>query len=93
MVLVSVFDSKADSYSAPHPSQSKASAIREFEMLVNGDHNNLIAAHPEDFTLFEVGEWLERVPVDNSGEHFTAKLVACPSFVALAKGSDLLKKE
>lgn len=92
MILVSVYDSKADTYSAPHPSQSTASAIREFEMLVNGDKNNLIAAHPEDFTLFDVGEWLDRVPVDDSGEHFTAKLVSRPSFIALVKGSDLLKK-
>lgn len=90
MVLVSVYDSKAETYTPPHPSQSRASAVREFETLVNDGGKTMISQHPEDFSLFLVGEWFERVPLDNGS--FTAKLVAAPSFECLAQGVDLVKK-
>lgn len=91
MVLVSVYDSKADTYTPPHPSQSKASAIRELETLVNDGGKTMISQHPEDFSLFLVGEWFERVPVD--GALTAAKLVASKTFECLAKGIDLVKKD
>lgn len=90
MVLVSVYDSKAETYTPPHPSQSKASAVREFETLVNDGGKTMISQHPEDFSLFMVGEWFDRVPVDRGT--FTAKLVGLETFVCLAKGIDLVKK-
>lgn len=96
MVLVSVYDSKAETWTPPHPSQSKASAIREFETLVNDGGKSMISQHPEDFSIHQVGEWLDRVPVDGfepgSPVKFCAKLISIPEFECLARGIDLVKK-
>lgn len=91
MVLVSVYDSKATTYTPPHPSQTKETAIREFSTLVNDGGKTMISQHPEDYSLFVVGEWFERVPLE--GNKTTAKLVASPSFECLAQGIDLVKKD
>lgn len=96
MILVSVFDVKAEIWTPPHPSQSRASAVREFETLVNDGGKTMISQHPEDFSLFLVGEWCDRVPMEGfkpgSEVKFSAKLVAMPSFECLAQGIDLVKK-
>lgn len=93
MVLVSIYDSKAETYTPPHPSQSKASAIREFEVLVNDGGKSMISQHPEDFSLHLVGEWLERVPVEGQEGKFTARLLGYTEWECLAKGLDLVKKD
>lgn len=90
MVLVTVYDCKAQIYTPPHVSQTKETAIREFGTLVNDGGKTMIAQHPEDYSLFLVGEWFDRVPLDNGS--VTAKLVATPSFECLAQGIDLVKK-
>lgn len=92
MILVSLYDSKADTYTPPHPSANAETAIRELSALVNDDSKTQIALNPEDFVLFAVGEWCDRVPVDGQDGKFTSKLVAYPGFKSLCKAIDLKKK-
>ncbi len=54
--LYAIYDTAAAYYMDPWTSQTDASAMREFENLVNkGD--NQISHNPQDFTLFSLGEW------------------------------------
>lgn len=57
--LFSVFDSKVSGFGNPFPDQIEASAIRNFSDAVNdtSNPNNMWAKHPEDFSLFQVGEF------------------------------------
>lgn len=54
--IFTVFDSKAEAYLPPFFLGSTGLAIRSFTDTVNGTDNN-IAQHPEDYTLFELGEY------------------------------------
>lgn len=54
--IYSIFDTKTGSYSQPFYSPSKGDAIRTFIDLANDKHIQ-IGKHPEDFTLFEIGEF------------------------------------
>jgi len=56
MKVFSVFDSKASAYLQPFFMVTKGTAIRAFSDLVN-DEKHQFGKHPEDFTLFELGEW------------------------------------
>lgn len=92
MILVSLYDVKADSYSQPHPVYNEETAKRELSMLVNADDKSILSQHPEDYILFAVGEWCDRVPVgDNS--RMTARLVAYPELRSICKAIDLKTKE
>lgn len=57
--LFSVFDSKAACFGQPFPDHYEAAAIRNFRDAVNdgSNPNNLWHKHPEDFSLFQVGEF------------------------------------
>ena len=78
-ILVSLYDGKADTWSPPACADSKAAAIRQMEMLVNDTQPTLVATHPEDFTLFHVGDFIDDV-------------VQSRDKVALANGVDVLRK-
>jgi len=53
-----IYDSKAEAYGQPFFSQSTGSAIRAFSDDANSDKKDSgVAMHPEDFTLFEIGEY------------------------------------
>lgn len=54
--IFAVYDSKAAVYSQPFFSQSAASGIRAFEHVVN-DREHAFGRNPEDYTLFQIGEW------------------------------------
>lgn len=58
-LIFNVFDSKGNCYlDVPMFNfKSKADAIRAFSDLINGKKDNQIAQHPEDFTLFYMGEY------------------------------------
>ena len=79
-ILVSLFDSKAETWSPPTCADSKAAAIRQMEMLVNDRQPTLVSSHPEDFTIFMIGEF--------DG----AKVIGCDK-LALANGIDVKKPE
>jgi hypothetical protein len=54
--LYSVYDSVAETWLKPFPMRNKGEAIRGFTQAVNDPQTNLYQ-HPEDYTLFEIGEW------------------------------------
>lgn len=54
--VFSVFDSKSQAFARPFFDASKGSAIRAFGDIAR-DKQHPIGAHPEDYTLFELGEW------------------------------------
>lgn len=54
--LYSVYDSVAEVWGKPFPMKNKGEAIRGFSQAVNDPQTNLYL-HPEDYTLFEIGEW------------------------------------
>lgn len=54
--VYSVFDSKAAVYGTPFFMPNDAMAVRAFTDLVNGPEN-MISTHPEDFSLFVVGDF------------------------------------
>lgn len=59
MKMYSVFDSKLAVFGRPWFSQRDAAAIREFSDAVNdgSNPNNQWFRHPEDFSLFSIGEF------------------------------------
>lgn len=55
-MMFSVFDVKSATYRTPLFMQREGMAIRAFADLVN-EPDNLVAKHPEDFTLVHVGDF------------------------------------
>lgn len=51
-----IYDSKSETYTAPTVNPARGQAIRSFADAVNGGEG-VLAAHPADFTLFEIGEY------------------------------------
>lgn len=54
--VYSLFDSKAECYGTPFFMPNRAMAIRAFGNLAS-DRDTLVAKHPTDFTLFEIGSF------------------------------------
>ena len=54
--IYTVFDHKAEAYLPPFYMQTKGTAIRSFTESCN-DHTTTFHKYPEDFTLFELGEF------------------------------------
>lgn len=54
--IFTVYDSKADAYMQPFFMRSHGEAVRSWIDAVN-DPNTAFNKHPEDFTLFEIGEF------------------------------------
>lgn len=58
MMVYSFYDSAAMAFSTPFFMPNDGLAIRAFQDNVNADkQTNNIAAHPEQFTLFKIGEF------------------------------------
>lgn len=56
--VFSIRDTKSEAFQRPFFDVSTGSAIRAFTQLVNsGDTEQLVALCPEDFALFEIGEF------------------------------------
>lgn len=58
--MFTVYDSKAEAYLPPFYSKSKGEALRSFTDAVN-DPQSQLNKHPEDYTLFEVGDFDENL--------------------------------
>lgn len=54
--IYAIYDSKLEAYMQPFFMQSKGQAVRAFTDTVNDDKTQFWK-HPEDFTLFELGEY------------------------------------
>lgn len=76
--LYVVYDSKSETYTNPTVNPARGQAIRSFSDAVNGGQG-VIADHPADFTLFEIGEY------DNQ----TGTVVIYDAKVTVANGLDL----
>lgn len=80
--LFTLYDSKSETYTAPQLHKTKAEALRSFAGAVNaGSQGGVIAAHPADFTLFEIGTWDE--------ENCTLTVI---DKVSVANGIDLVEQ-
>jgi hypothetical protein len=66
--LYSLYDSKSETWSAsPFAHNARGDAIRAFADAVNTkDQKSVLSAHPEDFTLFYVGDYDEKTGVVTS---------------------------
>jgi len=54
--MFTVYDSKAEAYLRPFYMNTKGEAIRLFTDMAN-DQNHQFFKHPEDYTLFELGDY------------------------------------
>lgn len=54
--VFTIYDSKVESYMSPFMAPTAGHALRMFADTVNDDKTTL-NKHPEDFTLFEIGEY------------------------------------
>ena len=54
--VFSIYDSKAQAYFPPFCLHNPQMAIRQFSDMVI-DPESRISKHPEDYTLFQLGEW------------------------------------
>lgn len=66
--VYTVYDTKAECYLQPFYCKSKGEALRSFTEISN-DKNSQIGKYPEDFTLFELGEWSDATA--KFGQHDT----------------------
>jgi len=85
LVLCSVKDRAADAYGRPMFVPSVGVAIRSFSDEVNRqDADNQLFNHPDDFDLYELGEF-----DDNSGQFALHEL---PKLLSLGKQVKILKE-
>ena len=54
--VFTILDLKAESYGPPFTSMTTATGLRQFQELVN-DHNHFFSKYPDDYELYEIGEW------------------------------------
>lgn len=73
--IFAVYDSKVEAYLSPFFMNATGQAIRGFVDAASGADSQ-IAKHPEDFTLFELGEY------DDSNAQF--KLLSTPKSLGVA---------
>lgn len=58
MKLFAIYDSKADTFGPLIQKDNAAVALRELTDIVNdNEKSSPFSAHPEDYTLFELGEY------------------------------------
>lgn len=56
--IVAIYDSKAEAFLKPVFVQSNGAAVRSFADAVN-DPSTEFHKHPEDYTMFSIGEWTD----------------------------------
>lgn len=79
--IVAVKDRAVDNYEDPSAQRSTQDAIRKFKDMINAEpERSPMAAHPDDYDLYQIGEYNEQQGTINPLEH--------PQL--LARGKDLL---
>ena len=67
--IYSIYDSKAESYAKPIFADRVGEVIRSFGDIAN-DKSHPIGKHPEDYSLYEIGEWDDDAgTVENTTPH------------------------
>lgn len=59
LLAFSIRDAKAEAFMRPFFAPTRGLAVRTFSDLVNSGNGESVAKHPEDFCLFQVGEFDE----------------------------------
>jgi len=54
--IFSIYDSKTEAFMQPFFMATKGAAIRDWTQAI-ADEKTPFCRHPQDFTLFEIGEW------------------------------------
>lgn len=81
IMIFSLRDSKMAAFMQPFFAPTEAVALRLCSDLVNqADKQNQVALHPDDFELFQLGEWDDASGALTSLEHARA-VVPCSSLV------------
>jgi len=55
--IYTIYDDAAKAYMQPFMFQTDGLAVRAFSDNINSDKSNNISEHPEQFTLFKIGEF------------------------------------
>lgn len=79
--IFTIFDQKAEAYLAPFFLNTKGQAIRAFSDSIN-DPSHQFNHHPEDYTLFQLGEY------DDSA----ASIDTLPSPISLGVAIEYIKE-
>ena len=77
-----MYDSKSETYSPPTMHPARGQAVRSFADAVNQEQG-VIAQHPQDFTLFELGEF----------DQSTGEILLADAKVSVVNGLDLKIEE
>lgn len=83
MKMFSVYDNKAECFSPPFFMKATGLALRGFTDMINSGEQTQYSVHPQDFTLFELGEWNEE----------TGKVEQYEAPKSLGNGVDFITKE
>ncbi len=70
--LIAVYDMKASFYASPLAMRSQGEAIRSFSQVVN-DETTPMGKNPEDYSLFQIGEYDDSSGIINANA--TPKLI------------------
>lgn len=80
--MFTVYDSKAQAYMMPFFMNSRGEALRAWQDLCN-DEKTQFGKHPEDFTLFEIGEY----------DQETGKITQTTAFISLGTALEFKKQK
>lgn len=67
LLIFSAYDTKTQAYMTPFYSHTPGSAIRSFTDAAE-DPASIVAQHPDDFLLFQLGEWDDHTGTISSHE-------------------------
>lgn len=59
LIILCIFDSKANAFLTPFFAQTTETGIRDFRTACN-DSNSNFYKHPDDFTIFEIGSFSQQ---------------------------------
>lgn len=79
--VFAIYDSKAEGFELPATFLAKGEALREFQDAVNNNQTKY-GKHPEDFTLFELGDYDEHKGL----------LIPSKTITSLGVGIEFVKK-
>lgn len=81
--IYSIFDSAASAFITPFYMHNDGLAIRAFQDNVNAGDDNNIAKHPDQFTLFRLGEYDDK----------TGKITPEDTPISVALGVELINDD
>lgn len=59
LCVLALFDEKVGAFMTPFFAQSVGAGVRSLSDMVNGSEDQPPAKHPEDFSLYQVGDWFD----------------------------------